>query len=148
MPEIDIPGLGPMQREPREKVLRPHRGPRSSPHPHGPPPYAPTDAQRKIVTLFRGAGVPPQDIARHLHVSLNTLKKYFRPELDQGHAEVVARIGAKAVQKALAGDNTMIMFYLRSHGGDAWRDRQRLEHTGADGTPLLPPNLVISFLEP
>ena len=113
----------------------------------GRPPYDVNKEDKLRVTIFRSCGLSPPDIAVQLGISLNTLKKYFGPELANGQATIVSRIGAQVVKKALAGDNGMIVFYLKNHGGDAWKDKQRLEHTGADGAPLQPPNLIVSFLE-
>lgn len=109
-------------------------------------PFTPTAQQRRLVMVLRGAGLTPDDVAREVGTSRSTLYKHFKHELDHGRATVVARIGAKVVQKALAGDNAMIQFYLRCHGGPAWRDTQRVEHTGPDGAQLAPPDLVVSFL--
>ena len=112
----------------------------------GRPTFEPTAAQRQTVTVWRGTGIAPADIARQIGVSLATLNKHFADEMAHGKSVVVSRISAQVVKKALAGDNSMIIFYLKNHGGEAWKDKQRLEHTGPDGTPLEPPNLVISFL--
>ncbi len=126
---------------------------KAAPRPHsdrgqGRHPFAPTPIQRQVVTMSRGAGVPPDEIARQLGVSEKTLRKRFREEMARGKAMVVARIGAKVVQKALAGDNTMIQFYLNRFGGSLWHDKQRHEHTGKNGAPTLqPPNLILTFLE-
>lgn len=99
-----------------------------------------------MVTVFRATGLSPDDIAQQIGIDKRTLYKHFRAELDHGKATIVSRVGAQVVKKALAGDNAMMVFYLRNHGGDAWKDKQRHEHAGPDGQPLAPPNLVVSFL--
>ena len=114
---------------------------------NGRPPYVATAGDKQKVTVFRSCGLPIPDIAVQLGISINTLRKYYSEELANGMATIVSRIGAQVVKKALAGDNGMIVFYLKNHGGEAWKDKQRLEHTGADGAPLQPPNLIVSFLE-
>ena len=115
--------------------------------PHsGRPPYVPTKEGRQMVTVFRAVGLPIEDIAQQLGIDKRTLYKYFREEITHGKATIVSRIGGQVVKKALAGDNSMIQFYLKNHGGEAWKDKARLEHTGADGTALIPPSLVVSFL--
>lgn len=108
--------------------------------------FAPTDADRRIVRLLRAAGVPPAEIARELGVAERTMRKHLATEMADGRAAIVARIGAQVVRKALAGDNQMMIFYLKNHGGDAWRDKLRHEYAGPDGESLEPPDLVISFL--
>ena len=76
------------------------------------------------------------------------MRRAFREELASARLTLVGRIGAKCVQLALGGNTAMIALFLRCHGGDAWKDKQRHEHTGVDGTPLQPPALIVSFLEP
>lgn len=145
---IEIPEVGPLEREPRPHTKRPHRGPRASVNPPGRSSYVPTEGHPKLVMMLRGAGVDLETIALMLKCSPTTVEKHFAHELAKGKQEVIARVGAKAVQKALAGDNTMIQFYLTRHGGEAWRTKTQLEHSGVDGGPLLPPSLVLTFLEP
>lgn len=108
--------------------------------------FAPTDADRRIVRLLRAAGVPPAEIARELGVAERTMRKHLAAEMAYGRAAIVARIGAQVVRKALAGDNAMMVFYLRNHGGDVWQGKLRHEHAGADGEPVEPPDLIVSFL--
>ena len=112
----------------------------------GRPPYQPTKEGRQMVTVFRANGVDVGDIAHQLGIDKKTLYAYFSEELAHGKATIVSRIGAQVIKRALAGDNSMIVFYLKNHGGDAWKDKQRLEHTGPNGAPLAPPNLIVSFL--
>lgn len=143
-----LPGLGPMERAPRPRAPRSGGNPRKSQNPPGRSPYEPTEAHRRMVGTLRGAGVGIDTIAQLLNVAKSTIEKHFRQELLTGKDIVVARVSARVVQKALAGDNTCMQFYLRCHGGEQWRDKQRHEHGGIDGAPLAPPNLVMGFLQP
>lgn len=136
-----------------EQVATPPGATPAQPRPHsdrgqGRPPFSPSPAQRSTVTLLRGAGLAPLEIAQQLGVSRATVYKHFRLELDYGKQTVVARIGAKLVQKAMKGDNACMFFYLRAHGGPAWNAPQKHEHAGPDGSPLQAPNLIVSFLKP
>lgn len=81
-----------------------------------------------------------------LGCSLPTMRRVFREELAHGKDTVVGRIATRLIQKALRGDNACMMFYLRLHGGPAWQERQRHEHSGPDGMPLQPPSLIVGFL--
>lgn len=124
------------------------RKPRTSPNPPGAPAYAPEQKERDQVKLLRGAGTAPEVIARMLKISLFTLRKYFPDELAHGKDEVRARIGGKCIQKALAGDNSCIALYLRSHGGPGWQDKAKVEHTGPGGSPLPATNLTLQVVDP
>lgn len=46
------------------------------------------------------------------------------------HLEDVAR------ERALADSDTLLIFMLKANRPAKYRDTQRLEHTGIDGTPL------------
>lgn len=112
----------------------------------GRPPFVPTDEQRSLVRLARACGAIPPEIAIALKIDKLTLYRHFREDLDTAKTAMVIRMGAQVVTKALAGDNEMIKFYLRCHGGQAWKERHQLEHVGPGGT--VPPNLVVGFLLP
>jgi len=112
----------------------------------GRPDFVPTGQQRQFVTVWRGIGTSPAAIARLLGISHVTLRKHFPMELEHGLEKVVATMGSKIVKLGLAGNVQAATFYLKNHGGPAWIEKQRLEHTGADGAPLDPPNLVINFM--
>ena len=145
MPSLTLPGGSRLTKKAPDVRISvvPHRLKKAGRKPH-----EPTAATRQMVTVFRSVGVPPDEIAQQIGISRKTLTEHYRNEMAHGQAIIVSRIGAKVVQKALAGDNSMIVFYLRNHGGEAWQDKQRHEVTGADGMPLIPPNLVVSFLMP
>lgn len=91
----------------------------------GRPPFVPTEIQRTLVTVLRAIGEDPADIAREIGCDKRTLYKYFRQELAHGKARVRAKIGMSLVKKAIAGDNTAMIFWLKTQGGDAWREKPR-----------------------
>lgn len=97
----------------------------------GNPPHVPTDANREKVRTY--AKVMSQEmIANALGVSTDTLQRHYRKEFNEGKREAVASVGAKLLSKALAGNLTAMIFYLRTQGG--WAVRH--EHTGPNGGPL------------
>ena len=49
--------------------------------------------------------------------ALNTLKKYFKPELEFGKAHQTAIIAAKVVQSALNGSEAQARFWLETQAG-------------------------------
>lgn len=97
----------------------------------GNPPYEPTDEDRLNVRVW--AKIASQElIANQLGIGVKTLRQHFRKELDAGKFEAVATVGGKLLQKALGGNLTAMIFYLRTQG--KWNTR--IEHTGADGGPI------------
>lgn len=94
-------------------------------------PFEATDEQRAKVKEYARVCNDDQ-IAILLGISVSTLQRHFRPELDAGRAQVAATIGAKLIAQALAGDKTAMIFYLKTKGG--WS--QKHEIVGKDGGPI------------
>lgn len=99
----------------------------------GNPPHVPTDELRlQVKTLAKVTS--KEAIAATIGVSVATLHRHYRAELDDGLNEAVATVGAKLLGKALEGNLTAMIFFLKTRGKGAYS--QRIEHTGADGGPL------------
>lgn len=79
------------------------------------PEHTPTKNDRTLVQVLCAIGVTPEGIARQIidpmmagPISPATLKLHYPDELEHGAEAVLARVGAKAVQAALAGDGRML----------------------------------------
>lgn len=97
----------------------------------GQPAYKPTAEDRANVRAW--VKITNADtIAAKLGISRDTLDKYFKDELAEGRFEAVAAVGGKLLEKALRGDKTSMIFYLRTQG--KWNTR--IEHTGLNGGPI------------
>lgn len=89
-------------------------------------PFEPTDEQRRQVEAMSGYGVPQDDIAVVLGVAPNTLRKYFRTELDRGAARANARVGQRLFEMASSGQNTAAtIFWMKARAG--WREKQEID---------------------
>lgn len=98
---------------------------------YGQAPFIPTDQQRSDVRTW--VKITNADtIAAKLGISRDTLDRHFKAELADGRFEAVAHIGGKLIERAMRGDKTCMIFYLRTQG--KWNTR--VELTGADGGPL------------
>lgn len=99
----------------------------------GNPPFIPTAEQRQNVRLYAKV-MSHEMIAASFEppISIDTLKRHFRRELDEGKREAVAAVGGKLLARAMAGNMTAMIFYLRTQG--KWNTR--IEHTGPDGGPI------------
>lgn len=71
-------------------------------------------------------------VAQHLRISISTFTKYHEDDYQDGLNEVSGAIGAKIVEKALAGDGPSQRYYMDRRGGWA----QRIEVTGPGGGPV------------
>lgn len=95
------------------------------------PPFEPTEPQRERVKQLSRSCTDDQ-IAIMEEISVSTLQRHFKRELEIGRAETTALIGSKLIDSALRGCKARQMFYLRTKGG--WN--QTLEHTGQGGGPI------------
>lgn len=84
-------------------------------------------------------GLTDEDIAANMGIVKSTLyewkKKY--PNLSNAlkiNKDVADRRVENALyEKALAGDTTAMIFWLKNRKPDAWRDKRELEHSGNIG---------------
>jgi hypothetical protein len=90
------------------------------------------DMRLQVQTL---AKVTSQEhAAASLKISVDTLQRYYAKEWEAGLAEAIAAIGAKLLNKAMGGNLTAMIFFLRTRGKGAYSTR--VEHTGIDGSAL------------
>lgn len=101
------------------------------------PPHEPSDSNRSKARLLSGFGIPQEQIAAELGISLPTLHKYYRDDLDAGMRQANARVVANLFKKA-TGDTpqavTAAIYWTKTRMG--WRDVSQVELTGKDGGPI------------
>lgn len=98
-------------------------------------PHAPDDDQRSKVEMLAAVGVPQEDIARLIDIDSKTLRLRYRDELDMGTAKANAQVAQCLYRRAIGGDLGAMIFWLKARAG--WREKHILEHTGADGGPIV-----------
>lgn len=96
------------------------------------PPHEPTKASRDTVQMHALVGTPQEDIARVLGIDAKTLRKYYRDELDLALAKANAKIGGALFNKALSGDTSAQIFWLKTRAG--FKERQEVDHVSTDGS--------------
>lgn len=97
-------------------------------------PHDPTEKDRKQVSLMAGIGLKHDQIAKVVGVSDETLRKYYRDELDTGEARMNAMVAQNLYSIATSkgtGSVAAAIFWMKTRAG--WREKDRLEITGADG---------------
>lgn len=102
----------------------------------GNPPFEPTEDHRRIVLTGAAFGTPYPIIADEIGICEDTLRKYFRRELDEGLPRANARLGGVLYKKAEAGDQKAIDSWFDRRGGSEWKKKSALEHSGPDGSPI------------
>lgn len=108
--------------------------------PAGRKPFEPTTANRLLVRKLAKAGWSQDQIAEGMGVSDETLRKYFRYELDMGNIEMCSTIESTLYEIATNPEHKSCVsaatVLLKAKGGDEYRETKRTEITGADGGPL------------
>lgn len=101
------------------------------------PAHSPSTTSRKLAQSLSGYGIPQEQIAAELGVSLPTLHKHYRDDLDAGMRRANAKVVQNLFRKA-TGDTpqavTAAIYWTKTRMG--WRDTQTVELTGKDGGPI------------
>lgn len=121
-------------------------------------PFEPTDEQRRQVEAFAGYGLPQEEMCGLIvnpttgrPITLKTLLKHFRAELDTGMARANARVAESLFRQATGAPAqydaegrqvraeqppvvAASIFWLKARAG--WKERDVHELTGADGGPI------------
>ena len=87
---------------------------------NGRPPHQPEAKDRQTVEVLAGFGIPALEIARVVGVSINTLKKHYATELENGAAKVEAKLVGNLLRLSNGTDGTALkatMFALQSRFG-------------------------------
>jgi len=79
-------------------------------------------------------GLRQSDICQVSGISEPTLVKHYANELATGKLRANVKVAQTLYKKAIAGDTTSAIFWLKCRAG--WKDAQRLEMTGKDGGPI------------
>lgn len=114
--------------------------------------FVPTEEQRAAVQEAVGLGGTQAVIAKMLGISVVTLEKAFRRELDTGAEIACQRVARSLYERAIDPKTGMAgvsagIFFLKARGNGNWRDDYRtVEHVGADGKPLPPQGGVMIVL--
>ena len=85
--------------------------------------HIPTDKNRAEVFALTSFGNTQEEIALHLTISVDTLVKYYRDELDNAVIRANAKVAAKLFRKATEGDDLSAMiFWLKTRA--KWREKE------------------------
>ena len=96
--------------------------------------HDPTDKDRKQVMMMSGIGLTHDQISKVMQISDETLRKYYREELETGEAKTTAMVAQNLFNIATGsgqGAVTAGIFWMKTRAG--WREVNRNEITGANG---------------
>jgi hypothetical protein len=98
-------------------------------------PHVPTDISRAEVSALTSFGNTQEEIASYLHISVDTLTRHYRDELDNSVVRANAKVAAKLFRKAIDGDDIKAqIFWLKTRA--KWREKDRDEEKD-DATSVL-----------
>jgi len=121
----------------------------------GRPRFEPTEEQRRNVEIMTGLGIPQTDICRMVRgpkgkpVSLTTLEKHFRKEIDTGATNLRAKVGNFMISVIMGTDpppgfkpitdekvrGSLLELFAAARLN--WRKTVRTEHANADTKPFI-----------
>ena len=104
----------------------------SKPRKRGHPPHEPTKALRDTVRLHAIVGTRHEMIAQVLQIDVKTLYKYYRRELDTARDLANAQVGGALFNKALAGDTTAQIFWMKTRA--RWKEELAIDLKSSDGS--------------
>jgi hypothetical protein len=108
----------------------------------GRPRHIPSAASRERVVVSSGLGIPNDQIAAILGISLTSLLKYYESDIRLGRAKASAEIADSLFNKAKNGDTAALIWWTKAQM--KWTETQRHENTGSDGGPV---EIVIKWSE-
>ena len=99
-------------------------------HPGGRPPIGRDERIAQVVQLHTLVGTPQPTLAKILGMSTETMSKYYREELDTAKAQANAMIAGRLYKKAMDGDTTAMIFWLKTQA----RWRETIDISNEDGS--------------
>lgn len=101
-----------------------------APAKRGRPPIGRSEEIAKAVQLHTLVGTPQPTLAKILGMSTETMTKYYREELDTAKAQANASIAGRLYKKAMDGDTTAMIFWLKTQA----RWTERIDISNEDGS--------------
>lgn len=102
----------------------------------GQEPYEPTDKDREYVREYVwhiGQG----NTAKKLGISVRTLQRHFRKQMDEAEIDLEEKLSRKAVVRALdEDDGATLRFILANRFSERWSNKVTHEHGGVGGGPI------------
>lgn len=103
-------------------------------------PYATTEGTRKQVRVLKASGMPDLSIAASLGISVPTLTKHYRKQLDFGRAETIAELTMKRYEVAMTGNVSALNRVIEQFSGVLPTDERREDEQQEAPVPK-PPKL-------
>ena len=104
----------------------------------GPKPMEPTAEDRTLVETMSAVGIPQESIARCIcgGISVDTLARHFREELDTAATLANAKVAGTLFNKALDGDVTAMIWWTKTRM--SWKETKVAENHNLEYVARLP----------
>jgi phosphopantothenoylcysteine synthetase/decarboxylase len=101
-------------------------------------PHEPTEKTRAEVSALVSFGNTQEEIAGFIGISIDTLERRYRDELDNSIVRANAKVAAKLFRKAIDGDDIKAqIFWLKTRA--RWREK--------DDTPTVSDKIVEAIID-
>jgi hypothetical protein len=94
--------------------------------------HKPTTLLREKVIDLASNGITHEEIAEELDLNLETLYKYYKKDLKIARISKVRQVGNNLFQKALNGDVSAQIFFLKTQGRWRTEDSKILQESNED----------------
>lgn len=85
--------------------------------------HKPTKEKREQIKMLAAFGITQEHIAKKFGISVDTLVKYYRAELDLGLVDAINEVANALYTNAVIDKNpTSMMFFLKTRGG--WSEKR------------------------
>ncbi|MEY8118441.1 hypothetical protein AB9F26_09265 [Falsihalocynthiibacter sp. BN13B15] len=89
------------------------------------PTHTPSEDQRHIVEVLVAGGTPKTTIAKALDIGMNTLRRHYKDELENGLELANAKVVRRLFRLIEQGSTPATIFWLKTRAG--WKEGQTLE---------------------
>lgn len=110
----------------------------------GRPPHKPTDATRQTVQLHATVGTRQEIVAEILGISVDSLQRHYRSELDTSREKANAAVGGALYKKAISGDTASMIFWMKTRA--RWRETVDISNEDGSLRPEITSTAILEAL--
>ncbi len=88
--------------------------------------HVPTIESRAKVNALSSFGIPLKKIAKYMELDVKTLGVHYEKEIETASIDKIVAVGNALFQKAIEGNVTAMVFFLKTRG--QWRETDRNEY--------------------
>lgn len=91
----------------------------------GRPSYRRDESIAKQIEMMVACGLPVEEIGNIVDISKSTIQKYYRKEVDSGHAKANVKVAGALFNSAIRGNTTAQIFWLKTRA--RWRETNHVD---------------------